>query len=80
MDLIKAIDAERPAKPVHPYDVGYNNGLTMAKSIAMNMDAVPVVRCIKCKWWDPVSDYCQFWHGVRHPAHYCGEGDRKIEG
>ena len=40
-------------------------------------DVVAVVRCGKCKWWDPDSEYCQFWHGVRHPGHYCGEGERK---
>ena len=40
-------------------------------------DAVRVVRCVKCKHWDPDSEYCQFWHGVRHPGHYCGEGVRK---
>lgn len=40
----------------------------------MAVDAVEVVRCGKCKWWDSDSEYCQFWHGVRHPGHYCGEG------
>ena len=40
-------------------------------------DVVRAVRCIKCKWYDPDSEYCQFWHGVRHPGHYCGEGDKK---
>ena len=38
------------------------------------VDAEPVVRCGKCKWWDPDSEYCQFWHHVSHPGHYCGEG------
>jgi hypothetical protein len=40
-------------------------------------DVVRVVRCGKCKWYDPDSEYCQFWHGVRHPGHYCGEGEKK---
>ena len=44
------------------------------------VDAVEVVRCGKCKWYDPDSEYCQFWHGVRHPEHYCGEGERKDNG
>lgn len=39
-------------------------------------DVVRVVRCVKCKWYDPDSEYCQFWHGVRHPGHYCGEGEK----
>ena len=40
-------------------------------------DVVRVVRCVKCKWYDFDSEYCQFWHGVRHPGHYCGEGEKK---
>ena len=47
---------------------------------ADEVDAVEVVRCGKCKWYDPDSEYCQFWHGVRHPGHYCGEGDVKDNG
>ena len=38
-----------------------------------------VVQCVICKWYDPDSEYCQFWHGVRHAAHFCGEGVRKNE-
>ena len=43
------------------------------------VDAVEVVRCVKCKSWDPDSGYCQFWHGVRHPGNYCGEGKMKAQ-
>ena len=76
--LIRAIEAERVEHPESNYDVGYNNGLTMAKAIILKMDvAVSLVRCGKCKHWDPDSEYCQFWHGVRHPGHYCGEGEKK---
>ena len=42
-------------------------------------DLVRVVRCGKCKWYDPESSFCQFWHGVRHAGHFCGEGVRKNE-
>ena len=41
------------------------------------VDIVEAVRCGKCKYWDPDSEYCQFWHGLRHPGHYCGEGVKK---
>lgn len=40
-------------------------------------DVVRVVRCGKCKYFDSDSEYCQFWHSVRHPGHYCGEGEKK---
>ena len=40
-------------------------------------DVVLVVRCCKCKSYDHGSGYCRFWHGVRHPGHYCGEGEKK---
>ena len=42
-------------------------------------DLVEVVRCGKCIRYDPESLYCQFWHGVRHPGHFCGEGERKTD-
>jgi hypothetical protein len=40
-------------------------------------DVVRVVRCCKCKSYDHASGYCRFWHGVRLPGHYCGEGEKK---
>lgn len=40
-------------------------------------DVVRVVRCCKCKSYDHGSGYCRFWHGCRHPGHYCGEGEKK---
>lgn len=36
-----------------------------------------LVCCEECKWFDANGDYCKFWQGVRHPEHYCGEGERK---
>ena len=38
-----------------------------------------VVRCAGCKWYDMDSERCQFWYGYRHPAHYCGEGERRTD-
>ena len=54
------------------YKNGYAKGLKDARA--------EVVRCGKCKSYDLESDYCQFWHGVRHPGHYCGEGERRTDG
>ena len=61
------------------YALEFHEALYMADHLIAN-DVVSAVRCGKCKHWDPDSGYCQFWHGVRHPGHYCGEGERKIEG
>lgn len=50
--LIEALDAERPAHPETPYDIGYNNGLTMAMSIAMRINTNKSTRlknCYSCK-------------------------------
>lgn len=44
---------------------------------APTVDAVEVVRCGKCKWYDQESECCEFWYSVRHPEHYCGEGARR---
>lgn len=43
------------------------------------VDAVEVVPCAQCQWYDEDGEFCQFWQGVRHPEHYCGEGERKTD-
>lgn len=35
--LMQALDAERPVCPETQYDIGYNNGLTMAMAIVRNI-------------------------------------------
>lgn len=37
----------------------------------------PIVRCKDCDWYDAECESCNFWGGVRHPEHFCGEGERK---
>lgn len=61
-------EAKSPAEVVADYLIA--NGVTT------------VVRCAGCKWYDIDSERCQFWYGYRHPAHYCGEGERRtnVEG
>lgn len=44
------------------------------------VDAVEVVRCKECRYYDDSGDYCRIWCGVRHPEHFCGEGERKADG
>lgn len=43
------------------------------------VDAVEVVRCNGCDWYDPECEICKFWGGVRHPDHYCSEGERRTD-
>lgn len=37
-----------------------------------------VVRCNQCKSYDTECEYCCFWGGVRHPDHFCGEGEVRL--
>lgn len=46
---------------------------------APTIDAVEVIRCESCKWYEPECENCDFWGGYRNPDHYCGEGERKNE-
>lgn len=46
---------------------------------APTVDAVEVIRCESCKWYEPECENCDFWGGYRNPDHYCGEGERKNE-
>ena len=71
--LLKILNA-----PIHPHknvdpleavaDYLLDNGVTFTENI---------IRCGKCKSWDPDTGYCIFWHGVRPAGHYCGEGVKK---
>ena len=52
--------------------------LKMAINAAVdNAPGFDLVRCKICKWYDEECSYCQFWHGVRHEEHFCGEGEKK---
>lgn len=44
---------------------------------APTIDAVEVVRCEKCDYYDESGEYCKHWHGVRHPEHFCDDGERR---
>ena len=68
-ELYKAVVTERNLAIKQLEAHGFMNGIKKP-------DVVSVVRCGKCKWFDTDSEYCQFWHGVRHPGHYCGEGEK----
>jgi hypothetical protein len=46
---------------------------------APTIDAVPVVRCKDCEWYDERADFCTFWDSTRHPEHFCGEGERRTD-
>lgn len=70
VELYKAVKKERDLAVSQLEAHGFLNG-------RKKPDVVSVVRCGKCKWYDPDSEYCQFWHGCRHPGHYCGEGEKK---
>lgn len=43
------------------------------------IDAVEVVRCEKCDYYDESGEYCKHWHGVRHPEHFCDDGERRTK-
>lgn len=43
------------------------------------VDAVEVIRCRNCGWYNTDSETCGFWpdEGYRDPKHFCGEGKPK---
>lgn len=46
---------------------------------APTVDAEEVVRCEKCDYYDESGEYCKHWHGVRHPEHFCDDGERRTK-
>ena len=66
--------------PYDQYYMGYQDAMDNVECVIdaqPTVDAVEVVRCKHCRYYDPTGDYCDCWGGVRHPEHFCGEGDRE---
>lgn len=63
-ELIEALEYDRDQ-----YEQGYQAALR-------EKDLVSVVRCYDCEQYDRDGEYCRFWQGVRHPEHFCGEGEK----
>lgn len=66
------------------YYIGYNNGLSMAKAIAIRLGAVPVVRCRDCKHysqnpWNEEELLCKLWTDwlSTAPNDFCSYGERR---
>lgn len=89
MEEIRLINAVRHERVLQGFvtrlqEFGKMEGAEAVKSVIKclvlepTVDAEKVIRCGKCKWYDNDSEFCQFWHGVRHCGHYCGEG--KVKG
>ena len=57
-----------------------HEALTYLKGLLWQMDSVEMIRCRHCKSFDPETEYCQFWHSLRHPEHFCDEGEKKNNG
>ena len=84
--LIDAIEEEMPYCPDTDYEIGYQNGLTMAKAIALKLDAVEVVRCKDCVNWHEDTLFCDYmpygesqervnWYG----DDFCSYGERRTD-
>ena len=53
---------------INDYTKGWNMALDAIIENAPNVDAVKVIRCMNCKWWEPVAEntvrgYC---HAMKH--------------
>ena len=64
----------------YSYELGWNDALDAVADSAPTVDAVEVVRCKDCKWWETDEvfkcvAYDAFW--VANPDDYCPWGERK---
>lgn len=44
------------------------------------VDAVEVVRCKDCKYWEEAEDWCKACNQIRVRDHFCLWGERKVSG
>ena len=75
-----------------PFNAGVAFALTMVE-YAQTIDAVPVVRCKDCRWWDKTDNGFGYCHAEKHchisahweisifrtyrGDHFCADGERK---
>ena len=57
-------------------------GIQQAVDGQPTIDAVPVVRCLECKHYDPENHHCDHYMGTsaplrRKPDDFCSYGERK---
>lgn len=85
-DLISRSALFKKIQPVdflygHDEDAPYSGMAVDACDVeaAPAVDAVEVVRCKDCGWYNTDSETCGFWpdEGYRDPKHFCGEGKPK---
>ena len=76
---------------VETYKRGWNDAITSIIAMAPTIDAVPVVRCAECKWFQcnmsmdgylpkGVDEFeCRHWCGPCDPDDFCSYGEREEE-
>lgn len=89
--FFEALEAERATygTPNVLHDIGYINGLTMAKIIAIKTDAVSVVRCEDCEYcykssFSSTGYRCKMWGSYdtdceTSPDNFCSKGEQVKE-
>ena len=69
--------------PLTDWEYGYTCGIERAESeieCATTVDAVPVIRCKDCKWYEYDEKlHCGLPHGIRLKDDYCSDAERKEE-
>ena len=81
----RLIDANVLIEDLEAAEANAGMGAVVARTLiryvkrCATVDAVEVIRCESCKWYEPECENCDFWGGYRNMDHYCGEGERKNE-
>lgn len=69
--------------PLTDWEYGYTCGIERGESeieCAPTVDAVPVIRCKDCKWYElDRKMHCGLPHGIRSRNDYCSDAERKEE-
>lgn len=63
---------------VYAYKLGWNDAIDAIVESAPAVDAVEVVRCRDCKWWNDYEESC--FGKVAREDDYCAWGERREDG
>ena len=80
---MRLIDADALEEAMWPFErigweKGWNDALSVVMKNAPTVDAVPVVRCKDCKWWNDYEESC--FGKLARADDYCAWGERKEDG
>lgn len=78
--MARLIDADELIEIAHRIRLDSRERIEQMIESAPTVDAVPVVRCKDCSWWDSNEKTCIEIGGLWRASDFCSWGERRDDG